>query len=74
MVEILLALLLYALLLDCALKKASVDVGRLPSTVRRRTLGGLPPLRPRAPVVLRRASPTMPPGAARSGGVPGGRR
>ena len=40
MVEILLALLLYALVLDYALKKASTDVGRLPSTVRRRTLGG----------------------------------
>ena len=75
MVEILLALLLYALLLDCALKKASVNVGLLPSTVRRRTLAGLLPLRPRAPAVLRRASPTMPPGAARGdGGVPGGRR
>ena len=74
MVEILLALLLYALVLDCALKKASVDVGGLPSMVRRRTLAGLLPLRARAPVVLRRASPTMSPGAARGGGVPGGRR
>jgi hypothetical protein len=61
MVEILLALLLYALVLDCALKKASVDVGGLPSSVRRRTLGGLLLLRP--PVVLRRAST-----------APGGRR
>ena len=38
MTEILLALLLYALLLDCALRKASVDVRHLPLVVRRRSL------------------------------------
>ena len=55
MAEVLLLLLAYGLLLDCALMEIQSDVGELPSVVRRRALAGL--LRRRAPAaVLSRAA------------------
>jgi hypothetical protein len=71
MVEVLLLLLAYALLLDCALRKASVDVGALPSVVRRRALAGLLRPRPRAAVVAGASASRQGPRAVRR--VPGGR-
>ena len=55
MVEVLLLLLAYGLLLDCALMEIQSDVGELPSVVRRRALAGLVRRRPRAAVLLRSA-------------------
>ena len=52
MVEVLLLLLAYGLLLDCALMEIQSDVGELPSVVRRRALAGLVRRRPRAAVLL----------------------
>ena len=52
MVEVLLLLLAYGLLLDCALRQIQSDVGQLPSAVRRRALAGLVRRRPRAAVLL----------------------
>ena len=50
MVEVLLLLLAYGFLLDCALMEIQGDVGELPSVVRRRALAGL--LRRRAPAAV----------------------
>ena len=70
MVEVLLLLLAYGLLLDCALKKIQGDVGQLPSVLRRRALAGLVRRRSRAPVVLRAAEEAS---RREARGVSGGR-
>jgi len=72
MVEVLLLLLAYGFLLDCALRKITHDVGRLPSVVRRRALAGLVRRRPSATVVLRAAAEASR-RATEAGGVPSGR-
>ena len=75
MMEVLLLLLAYGLLLDCALRKVGVDAGNLPIVVRRRALGGLLRPRPRAVVVLRAAAKASGRGAAAARaarGVPSG--
>ena len=53
MVEVLLLMLAYGLLLECALMEIQSDVGQLPSVVRRRALAGLVRRRPRAAVLSR---------------------
>ena len=55
MVEVVLLMLAYGLLLECALMEIQSEVGELPSVVRRRALAGLVRRRARAAVLSRAA-------------------